>query len=301
MPGGPGSTKPSASSTPTPTARADTHLHVVPAAGLPQTGASTSTSRTSRPTPPAASSTGWPARCSSTRSATAGSTRAPRSSRRPAGSTAVSEAYFARLLGLPFVAVMPRTTSPEKIALIERAGRPVPSRRRPADGLRRGAAARRRDRRPLPRPVHLRRAGHRLARQQQHRRVDLRADGAGAAPGPAPGSSSAPAPAAPAPRSAATSATGGHATRLCVVDPERLGVLPGLRPATTPRSPPRAASRIEGIGRPRVEPSFLPGVVDRMMQVPDAASDRRDAGRSRGRRARRVGGSTGTTSGARCG
>jgi len=35
------------------------------------------------------------------------------------GSTAVSEAYFARLLGLPFVAVMPSTTSPEKIALIE--------------------------------------------------------------------------------------------------------------------------------------------------------------------------------------
>ncbi len=27
------------------------------------------------------------------------------------GSTAVSEAYFARLLGLPFVAVMPRSTS----------------------------------------------------------------------------------------------------------------------------------------------------------------------------------------------
>src|ERR1041384_4933326 len=35
------------------------------------------------------------------------------------GSTAVSEAYFARMLGLPFVAVMPRSTSPEKIALIE--------------------------------------------------------------------------------------------------------------------------------------------------------------------------------------
>ncbi|HEU5430073.1 MAG TPA: pyridoxal-phosphate dependent enzyme, partial [Thermomicrobiales bacterium] len=31
------------------------------------------------------------------------------------GSTAVSEAYFARLLGLPFVAVMPRGTSPAKI------------------------------------------------------------------------------------------------------------------------------------------------------------------------------------------
>ena len=35
------------------------------------------------------------------------------------GSTAVSEAYFARLLGLPFVAVMPRNTSLEKIAQIE--------------------------------------------------------------------------------------------------------------------------------------------------------------------------------------
>ncbi|HEX7202284.1 MAG TPA: pyridoxal-phosphate dependent enzyme, partial [Arthrobacter sp.] len=38
------------------------------------------------------------------------------------GSTAVSEAYFAQLLGLPFVAVMARTTSPEKIALIEQFG-----------------------------------------------------------------------------------------------------------------------------------------------------------------------------------
>ncbi len=35
------------------------------------------------------------------------------------GSTAVSEAYFAQLLGLPFVAVMPKTTSAEKIAQIE--------------------------------------------------------------------------------------------------------------------------------------------------------------------------------------
>lgn len=35
------------------------------------------------------------------------------------GSTAISEACFARLLGLTFVAVMPRTTSPEKIAAIE--------------------------------------------------------------------------------------------------------------------------------------------------------------------------------------
>ncbi|MDQ2781102.1 MAG: pyridoxal-phosphate dependent enzyme, partial [Actinomycetota bacterium] len=38
------------------------------------------------------------------------------------GSTAVSEAYFARMLGLPFVAVMSRTTSPEKVAMVEREG-----------------------------------------------------------------------------------------------------------------------------------------------------------------------------------
>ncbi len=38
------------------------------------------------------------------------------------GSTAISEAYFARLLGLPFVAVMPASTSADKIALIEAQG-----------------------------------------------------------------------------------------------------------------------------------------------------------------------------------
>ena len=38
------------------------------------------------------------------------------------GSTAVSEAYFAKLLGLRFVAVMPTGTSPAKVALIERYG-----------------------------------------------------------------------------------------------------------------------------------------------------------------------------------
>ena len=38
------------------------------------------------------------------------------------GSTAVSEAYFAALLGLPFIAVMPASTSRTKVALIERYG-----------------------------------------------------------------------------------------------------------------------------------------------------------------------------------
>ncbi len=38
------------------------------------------------------------------------------------GSTAVSEAYFAALLGLPFVAVMPAATSAAKVALVESQG-----------------------------------------------------------------------------------------------------------------------------------------------------------------------------------
>ena len=62
-----------------------------------------------------------------------------------------------------------------------------------------------------------------------------------------------------------------YATRLCVVDPENSAFFPayaqGRDDVVT-----GASSRIEGIGRPRVEPSFLPDVVDRMMTVPDAAS-----------------------------
>ena len=99
------------------------------------------------------------------------------------GSTAVSEAYFARFLGLPFVAVMPASTSPEKIALIEAQGGSCHLVDDPSTVVRRGAPARGRARRALPRPVHLRGARDRLARQQQHRGVDLQSDGARAAPG----------------------------------------------------------------------------------------------------------------------
>ena len=86
------------------------------------------------------------------------------------GSTAISEAYFARLLGLPFIAVVPRSTSPEKIAAIEFYGGELPPRRDAGRDLRRSRPPRRRDGRPLHGPVHLRRARDRLARQQQHRR-----------------------------------------------------------------------------------------------------------------------------------
>jgi cysteine synthase A len=61
-----------------------------------------------------------------------------------------------------------------------------------------------------------------------------------------------------------------HDTRLCVVDPENSAFFDGWS-----RDDPTATgtgSRIEGIGRPRVEPSFLPSVVDCMIRVPDGAS-----------------------------
>jgi cysteine synthase A len=81
-------------------------------------------------------------------------------------------------------------------------------------------------------------------------------------------------------------------TRICVADPENScffeGWTTGDATVTTD-----CGSRIEGIGRPRMEPSFVPGAVDRMMKVPDAASVAavRALEQAIGRRA---GGSTGT-------
>jgi cysteine synthase A len=81
-------------------------------------------------------------------------------------------------------------------------------------------------------------------------------------------------------------------TRLAVVDPEGSSFFPGWRDHDMGTATGRA-SRIEGIGRPRVEPSFVPTIVDRMICVPDAASiaAMRHLERATGRRA---GGSTGT-------
>ena len=81
------------------------------------------------------------------------------------GSTAVSEAYFAELLDLPFIAVVPRNTSQAKIQAIERFGGRCHFVDRSGEVLRGRRGAGGGDRRLLPRPVHQRRAGHRLARQ----------------------------------------------------------------------------------------------------------------------------------------
>ena len=54
------------------------------------------------------------------------------------------------------------------------------------------------------------------------------------------------------------------------------------------------SSLIEGIGRPRLEPSFVRSVVDRAVAVQDAAFDRRRTRGSARRLGRTVGGTTGT-------
>jgi cysteine synthase A len=207
------------------------------------------------------------------------------------GSTAVSEAYFARMLGLPFVAVMPASTSPEKIALIEFHGgrcHLVEDAGSVYDEARRIAADA---------------GGHYLDQfTYAERATDWRGNNniaesifsqlalernplpewvvVGAGTG-------------------GTSATIGRylrlrqlPTRLAVVDPEGSSFFPGWRDGD-PGTATGRSSRIEGIGRPRVEPSFVPTIVDRMVCVPDAASlaAMRHLHRVTGRRA---GGSTGT-------
>jgi len=186
------------------------------------------------------------------------------------GSTAVSEAYFAAMLGLPFIAVMPASTSSAKIALIEKQGGRCHF---VAESSQVYAAAERLaeetgghylDQFTYAESATDWRGNNNIAesifdqlREEQHPIPEWVVVGAG---------------------TGGTSATIGrfiryrrHATRLCVVDPENSAFFPayaqGDRDVVTGTS-----SRIEGIGRPRVEPSFLPDVVDRMVVVPDAAS-----------------------------
>ena len=186
------------------------------------------------------------------------------------GSTAVSEAYFARLVGVPFVAVMPRSTSPEKIGLIERYGARCHF---VEHGVEVYAEAQR---------VADETGGHYLDQfTYAERATDWRGNNNIAEsifqqmalePHPVPewivvGAGT-----------GGTSATIGrylryrrHDTRLAVVDPENSSFAPGWASGAADHTT-GISGRIEGIGRPRMEPSFVPGVVDVMLRVPDAAS-----------------------------
>ncbi|MCM6774901.1 PLP-dependent cysteine synthase family protein [Nocardia sp. CDC159] len=207
------------------------------------------------------------------------------------GSTAISEAYFARLLGLDFVAVVPAKTSPEKIALIEAQGGRCHFVERPPEIYSEAARlAAELGGHYMDQFTHAERAtdwrGNNNIAESIYGQMALESHpipawivvGAG---------------------TGGTSATIGryiryrrHATRLAVVDPENSAFYGGYETGDAGYET-GMPSRIEGIGRPRVEPSFLGTVVDRMIEVPDAASVAacRYASAALGRR---VGGSTGT-------
>jgi cysteine synthase A len=206
------------------------------------------------------------------------------------GSTAVSEAYFAALLGLPFIAVMPASTSAAKVALIEEQGgrchfvHESDEVYAEAERLAAETGGHYLDQFTNAERATDWRGNNNIAESiftqmslEQHPVPEWVVVGAG---------------------TGGTSATIGryirfrrYATKLCVVDPENSAFFPSYaagRTVTTGMS-----SRIEGIGRPRVEPSFLPDVVDRMIAVPDCASIAA-ARHASGVLGRRVGPSTGT-------
>lgn len=186
------------------------------------------------------------------------------------GSTAVSEAYFARLLGLPFIAVMPKCTAKKKIEQIEFYG---------------GQAH------LVDRSDQIYAESHRLAKELNghymdqftyaERATDWRGNNNIAnsifsqmklEDNPIPKW------VVMSPGTGGTSATIGrfiryqqHSTKLCVVDPEN-SVFHDFFKTGNPELKGNCGSKIEGIGRPRVEPSFIPGVIDEMRTIPDAAS-----------------------------
>ncbi|NKZ06627.1 PLP-dependent cysteine synthase family protein [Actinomadura latina] len=206
------------------------------------------------------------------------------------GSTAVSEAYFARLLGLPFVAVMPASTSPEKIQLIEFYGGRCHLVDDPATiyaesrRLAAGCGGHFMDQFTYAERATDWRGNNNIAESIfEQMRLERFPEPSWIVVGAGTGG---------------TSATIGRyaryqrfQTRLAVVDPEGSAFHGSFADDDPDRT--AAGSRIEGIGRPRVEPSFLPTVIDRMIRVPDAASvaAMRWTAEVSGRN---VGGSTGT-------
>lgn len=186
------------------------------------------------------------------------------------GSTAISEAYFARLIGLPFIAVVPESTAVSKCDLIRFYGGQVHFVKR-ADEVYEAA-----------RQLAVQTGGHYLDQftyaeratdwrgnnniaesvfaqmaNERHRVPSWVVVGAG---------------------TGGTSATFGRfvrykrlSTQVAVVDPENSVFHPYFRTgdATLTSS---QSSRIEGIGRPRVEPSFIRQVVSDVLPINDLDS-----------------------------
>lgn len=207
------------------------------------------------------------------------------------GSTAVSEAYFARMLGLPFIAVVPRSTAQAKIDAIAFHGGSCHFVDNPCEMY---AAAQ---------ALADERGGHYIDQfTYAERATDWRSNNniaesifAQMAREPH-----------PVPRwivcgagTGGTSATIGRYvrynrfdTQICVADPTGSVFHRHWADRSVERVD-HPSGCIEGIGRQRVEPSFLPDVVDRMEAIPDVCSIAA-AHEVSARLGRRCGGSTGT-------
>ena len=152
------------------------------------------------------------------------------------GSTAVSEAYFARMIGVPFIAVMPRSTAQSKISLIEQFGGQCHF---------------------VDCSTQMHDEAISIARAKNGYFMDQFMYAAG---------------------TGGTSATIGRyirykglPTTLTVVDPEHSVFFQSYTQNDLTITADRG-SKIEGIGRPKVEASFQADVIDHMIKVPDAAS-----------------------------
>ncbi|WP_114202762.1 PLP-dependent cysteine synthase family protein [Janibacter anophelis] len=186
------------------------------------------------------------------------------------GSTAVSEAYFASLIGVPFYAVMARSTSRQKLELIEFHGGTchfvdhADEVYAVAAGLAEETGGHYMDQFTYAEQATDWRGNNNIAESifeqmsmEEHPEPAWIVATAG---------------------TGGTSATlaryvryTGRSTGICVADPENSAFFPGWRdrdPAVTTA----IGSRIEGIGRQRVETSFIAASIDRMMRVPDAAA-----------------------------
>ncbi|WP_133477565.1 PLP-dependent cysteine synthase family protein [Cognatilysobacter segetis] len=187
------------------------------------------------------------------------------------GSTAISEAWFARLLGLEFTAVMPACTAPGKIRVVERLGGRCDLVDDPADVYARARAhsddgACHLDQFGLAERATDWRGNNNIAEsllsqlaREHHPVPTWIVCGAG---------------------TGGTSATIGRYlryrgldTRLCVAEPTGRAFAIGW----ASRGSDARATRptvIEGIGRPHAEPGFLYDVVDRVVEIDDARSIR---------------------------
>lgn len=186
------------------------------------------------------------------------------------GSTAVSEAYFAQMIGVPFIAVVPQSTAHSKIELIRLyGGEPhyvgsAPEMHDAAEALAAEMNGHFMDQFTYAERATDWRGNNNIA-ESIFEQMALEPH--------------------PLPRMLVMSAgTGGTSatlgryiryrgfdTELTVVDPENSVFYDAFKTGDRTLKT-NCSSRIEGIGRPEVEHSFLPEVIDRMIQVPDAAS-----------------------------